>query len=57
MTPDKLALINLIARLGLDATITVWKNVKSAATIDDAIAALEKSASKNWSDFKNEAGT
>jgi hypothetical protein len=57
MTPEKLALINLIARLGIDTAVVVWKNIHSAATIDDAIAALEKSMSKNWTDFKNEPGT
>jgi len=52
MTPEKLAFINLIARIGFEAAIVIWKNVSSAPTIDDAIVALEKSANKPWEQYK-----
>jgi len=52
MTPEKLAFINLVTRLGFDAAVIIWKNISSAPTIDDAIAALEKSANKPWEQYK-----
>lgn len=52
MTPDKLAFINLIIRLGFDAATIVWENVNKAANVDDAIAALRDSRGKTWSDYK-----
>ena len=52
MTPEKLAFINLIIRLGFDAATIVWENINKAATVDDAIAALQASRGKTWNDYK-----
>lgn len=51
----KLALINLIAKVGLDLAIEIMKNINKATTIDEAIAALQETQQKTWADFK--AGT
>lgn len=51
----QLAIINLIAEVGLDAAVSIIKGLKSAATIDDAIAALEATQKKTWEDYKKEA--
>lgn len=52
MTPEKLAFINLIVRLGFDSASVIWKTVISNPTLDDAIAALEASQGKTWDDYK-----
>lgn len=52
MTPDKLAFINLIIKLGFDTATIVWDNINKAATVDDAIAALKASRGKTWDDYK-----
>lgn len=51
----KLALINLIAKVGLDMAIAIMTNINKATTIDEAIAALQETQQKTWADFK--AGT
>jgi len=51
-----IAIINLVSKVGIDAAISVIKGVSKAATIDEAIAALEASAAKTWDDYKKEAG-
>lgn len=56
MSPDLLvAIINLIARVGIDAAIYIMDGLKSANTIDEAIAALNTSRQKTWDDYKREA--
>lgn len=55
MTPDKLALINLIARVGLSAALTIYETIASAPTAEDAVAALRKAASKSADDYLAEA--
>ncbi len=52
MTPEKLAFINLMIRLGFDAAAIVWQNMQKAATVDDAIAALRASRGTTWEDYK-----
>lgn len=49
------ALINLIIQVGLDKAIDILSGVNKAATIDDAIAALQETQKKTWADYKNEA--
>lgn len=46
---------NLIAKVGLDAAISIIGGIKNAKTIDDAIAALKATQAKTWEDFKKEA--
>lgn len=52
MTPEKLAFINLMIKLGFDVATIVWQNISKAATVDDAIAALQVSRGKTWDDYK-----
>lgn len=54
MTPEKLAFINLVARLGLEVAATVWTNVGKAASVDDAIEALRKSQQLTAADYGRE---
>lgn len=54
MTPEKLAFINLVAKLGLETAFIVWENVNKNATIDDAIVALRKSTMLGAEDFAKE---
>jgi hypothetical protein len=56
MTPETLALIQLIAKVGLDAALVILQAInKPAATIDDAIAALEAARAKTSADYLAEA--
>lgn len=56
MNPQLLiAIINLVTKVGIDAAIAIIDGLKNAATIDDAIAALNASKSKTWDDYKAEA--
>lgn len=50
-----IAIINLIAKVGLDTAVYVLNGLKSATTIDEAIAALEASKGKTWEDYKKDA--
>lgn len=50
-----IAIINLVAKVGLDASVYVLKGLNKSTTIDEAIAALEDSAKKTWEDYKKEA--
>lgn len=43
---------NLVAKVGLDAAISIIDGIKNAKTIDDAIAALKKTQAVTWDDFK-----
>lgn len=56
MNPDLIiAIINLVTKVGFDAAIAVIDGLKNAATLDDAIAALQASKNKTWADYKAEA--
>lgn len=55
MNPWQVALVNLIAKVGLDAAIAIVENINKAATIDDAIAALQETQKKTWEDYKAQA--
>lgn len=56
MTPELwAALIQFAIKNGIVAAISIAEGIKSAKTIDDAIAALHDSKSKTWEDFKAEA--
>lgn len=58
MSPDLIiAIINLVTKVGFDAAIALVNGLKNAATIDDAIAALETSKSKTWEQYKQEAAS
>ena len=48
----QVAIINLIARVGIDATIAIMDGIKNAKTIDDAITALRSVQLKNWDTIK-----
>jgi hypothetical protein len=48
----KVALINLVANVGLDAAISIADGIKNAKTIDDAINALKETQKLDWSKFK-----
>lgn len=54
MNPEKLAFINLVARLGFEAAVIIWKGVTQSKTIDDAIVALEKSEKITAADYARE---
>lgn len=51
----KIAMMNLIARVGLDLAIDLLSGLNKSATIEEAIAALQKSQQKTWADYKREA--
>ncbi len=51
---ERIAIYNLIASLGIQAGATVLQSVGKAATIDDAIAALQAAATKTAQDYLNE---
>lgn len=55
MSPWQLALINLIAKVGLDLALRIIDNIGKSVTIDDAIAALKETQQKTWEDYKKEA--
>lgn len=48
-----IAILNMITKVGFDATIAFLKN--RGTTIEDAIAALEVAASKSLQQYKDEA--
>ncbi len=54
MTPEKLMLLNLIARMGLSAAIRVYEIVESAPTHAEAIAALKAANIKTADDYPRE---
>lgn len=51
MSPEKLAFINLVTRLGFETAAIVWQNVSKASTIDEAIEALRKSEALTAADY------
>lgn len=51
-----LGIINLVAKVGIDAAISVLNGIARAKTVDEAIIALEESSKKTWADYKKEAG-
>lgn len=56
MTPElQIALINLIARVGVDAAIAIASNIMTAPTYEDAIKAIKESQAKDWETYKKEA--
>lgn len=52
MTPEQLALVNLITTVGLDTAIAVLDGIKNAKTADEAIEALRAVQKKTWEDYK-----
>ena len=50
-----LALFNLIVKFGIDKAIDIFTGVTKAATVDEAIAALQATQKKTWEDYKKEA--
>ena len=48
-----IAILNMVAKVGFDATISFLKN--RGATIDDAIKALEAAKDKSLAQYKTEA--
>lgn len=50
-----IALINLVAKVGLDAAIAITEGLKKSATLDDAIAALRAAKTKTAQDYLDEA--
>ena len=55
MTPLQLALINLIAKVGLDAAIAITENLARAATPEQALAALKAARDKTAEQYLAEA--
>lgn len=47
-----LAILNMVAKVGFEATISFLKN--RGATLDSAIAALEVASTKSLADYKRE---
>lgn len=47
-----IAVINLIAKVGIDAAEVILTNMAKAATIDDAIKALQEAKKITWSQLK-----
>jgi hypothetical protein len=54
MSPEKLLLLNLIARIGLSAAIRVYEIVESTPSHTDAIAALKAANIKTADDYLRE---
>ena len=53
MSPElQIAVFNLIAKVGLDSAVAIMQGMKNAATIDDAIKALQDAQTVGWSDAK-----
>lgn len=52
MNPEQLAIIQLVATVGLDAAASILKGMKNASTIDDAIKALEDAQKITWAQAK-----
>jgi len=50
-----IALIEFATKFGIDAAIAIIAGVKSAKTIDDAIAALEVAKTKTAAQYLSEA--
>ncbi len=48
----QVAIFNMVASIGIDATVAVLKGMKNATTIDDAIAALAASRKLTAADFE-----
>ena len=48
----QIAVFNLISNVGINTAITIMENMRSAKTIDEAIAALKAAREKTWEDFK-----
>jgi len=46
------AIIGSVAKIGLEATVILVKNLKSAKTVDDAIVALEAAQTYGWEQAK-----
>lgn len=55
MTPTQLALINLIAKVGLDAAIIITEKLASATTPQEAVAALKAARDKTAEQYLAEA--
>lgn len=56
MTPElQVAVVQLVAKVGITAATTLLEGLKAAKTIDDAIAALKAAEEKTWKDYKDEA--
>lgn len=46
MTPElQVALLQLVARVGIDAAVAIMEGIKNATTVDEAIDALKKQLS------------
>lgn len=55
MTPAQIALINLIAKVGLDAAIIITEKLASATTAQEAVAALKEARDKTAQQYLAEA--
>ena len=52
ITPEQLKIIDLVATIGLNAAETFLIGIKNAATIDDAIKAVQDAQKVGWEDAK-----
>jgi hypothetical protein len=55
MTPMQIALINLIAKVGLDAAIIITEQLAKATTPQEAVAALKAARDKTAEQYLVEA--
>lgn len=51
----QLAIIRLIAKVGIDAALAIVEGLKSSATLEDAIAALKAAKDKTAQQYLDEA--
>lgn len=53
LTPElQLVVLNMVAKVGIEATAAILRGMKNASTIDDAIAALDKASSQGYREAK-----
>jgi hypothetical protein len=53
MNPSlQIAIFNMVANVGIEATVAILNGMKNASSIEDAIKALQAAQLIKWSDFK-----
>ena len=52
MTPEQFLWLSLVAKVGVNAAVTILDGIKNAKTVDDALAALRAIQAKTWEDYK-----
>lgn len=57
MTPEQFLWLSLVAKVGVNAAVTILDGIKNAKSIDDAIVALQNAQKLTVEDFKREHQT